>query len=154
MGVRTEHWQRVTKLPGLLADEGSFGVARPLHKSVRIGRLDARELGGEILVPATVGLGCDELEVSWLGRSGEGVIPALPEIVVDVHEADALQLQLIRSELRQLGTQYSVRQGNAEDPGVALLRDWRGGGRRRDLRDLRFVGDRLCRHRRRDEDAP
>ena len=121
----------------LAMDERAFGVARPLDEGVRIGRADPGQLPGEVEVAARVPFLGDDADAVLLARLDERIEPALAEIVVDVKEAETLEVRhFLVDEVDHVADQLAVRDRRAEHPFVALRCDALGGSAHDDLRHL------------------
>ena len=90
--VRAEARDVPAHLLDLAMDERAFGVTRPFHDGIRVGRADAGQLRREVEVAARVAFLGGDAHAVLLARLDERVEPALAEIVVDVDKPEALEL--------------------------------------------------------------
>ena len=101
--------------------------------AVRLLRLEDR--GREVDL---AGIGRDvgaDLDALGLERLDDHVAAALAEVVVDPHHVDGPRLEAVLDVARDLRHRRGLREGRAEDVGIALLRD-RGGLAPREVRNL------------------
>src|SRR5262245_32473782 len=118
-------------------DERAFGITRPFHDRIRIGRANPGQLSDEIEVATRISFLGSYAHAELLAGFVESVETALAEIIVDVKESETFEVRhFLVDEVDHVADQLAVGDRRPKHPLVTLRRDALSGPAHDNLRQL------------------